>query len=396
MSPDFLPYGRQNIGEEEIEAVVKVLHGDFITQGPEIEAFETRLCEETGAAHAVVVSSGTAALHLAMLAFGVGRNQHVITTPLTFAATSNAVLYAGGSPLFADIDPRSWCLSPESVSEMLDTHARRREIVGIVPVHFAGSPAHAREIRDLARSKDLFVIDDACHAIGASWQDEKAAWRRIGDGSLADATILSFHPVKHITSGEGGAVLTSDAEIARRIRALRHHGIVRDEAHLLNPNPAAWYHEMQELGYNYRITDIHCAIGRVQLEKLAGFVEARREIAACYMDALADESRIRCQWIPDDVRSSWHLFAVEVPERDRIFGALRAAGIGAQVHYPLVYQHPYYRQLGFEAGLCPRAEQHAAATLSLPMYPGLKAGDIERVIHALTTALDRTGTRKER
>ena len=385
----FLPYGRQSILEEEIDAVVEVLRGDWITQGPAIERFEARLCDVTGAAHAVAVSSGTAALHLACLALGAGPGVAAVTTPMTFAATANAVLYAGGKPLFADIDDRTFTLSPEAVVRLAEEHAGPEKIRGILPVHFAGLPADMEAFGSLARERGWFVIEDACHALGAEWRDAEGIWRKVGGGG-SDAVVLSFHPVKHITTGEGGAVLTPHAEIAERVRELRHHGIVRDPARLKR-HRAAWYHEIQHLGMNYRLTDMQAALGTVQLDRLGTFVDLRRKVAQRYTELLAGDGRITLQAQPSGTRSSWHLFPVKVPHRDRIFTRLREERIGVQVHYFPVHLHPYYQELGYREGLCPAAEALGEQILSLPMFPGLREADIERVADALRRALDEAG-----
>ncbi len=385
----FLPYGRQWLGEEEIEAVVAVLRGDWLTQGPAIERFERRLCEVTGARHAVAVSSGTAALHLAMLALGAGPGDLVAVPPLTFAASANAALYAGARPVFVDVHPGTWCLDPDRLRELLRDPPGEGRPRGVVPVHFAGLPAHAEEIAAIAREHGLFVLEDACHSLGAEWEDAAGRTHRVGDGTTADATVLSFHPVKGITTGEGGAVLTPHAEIAERVRRLRHHGIERDPARFRFPSPGAFYHEMQELGFNYRITDIQCALGTVQLDRLEGFVERRRELAARYHRLLADDPRVTFQEIPPGCRSAWHLLAVEVPSRDRVFAALRERGIGCQVHYLPVHLHPYYRDLGYGPGLCPVAEGHSARTLTLPLFPAMADADVDRVVADLREVLDK-------
>ena len=265
----------------------------------------------------------------------------------------------------------------------------------MVPVHFAGLPADAGALAAIARSRGLVVIEDACHAIGAEWRDADGQWHRVGDGASADATALSFHPVKHIATGEGGAVLTPHAEVAAAIRRLRHHGIERDPARM-ERNPGAWYHEMQALGYNYRITDIQCALGIVQSHKLARFVERRREVAGWYQELLASHPVIASQAIPDDARSSWHLFVVRVPHRDAVFERMRARGIGVQVHYIPVNQHPYYRGLGYAPGATPLAAAYAEQAISLPMYPGLERQDVERVVTTLASILGELSADAER
>ncbi|MDQ7088767.1 MAG: DegT/DnrJ/EryC1/StrS family aminotransferase, partial [Acidobacteriota bacterium] len=311
-----------------------------------------------------------------------------ITTPLTFAATSNAVLYCRARPLFADIRDDTWTLDPEAVTTVAE--AAGEKVRGLLPVHFAGLPADAERLVDLAHQRGWWVIEDACHALGARWRDGRGRWREVGD-SPADATVLSFHPVKPITTGEGGAVLTGREDVARRVRELRHHGIVRDPAHLERRGPG-WYHEMQHLGFNYRVTDIQCALGRVQLSRLPGFVERRRRLAALYRERLEGDRRIRLQAEVPEARSAWHLLAVRVPHRDRVYDLLRARRIGAQVHYPLVSSHPYYRRLGHTPESCPVAARHAAGTLSLPLYPDLTDAQVGRVCDALIHALDTAET----
>jgi dTDP-4-amino-4,6-dideoxygalactose transaminase len=315
----------------------------------------------------------------------------VVTTPLTFAATANAVLYAGGKPVFADIAPDTWCLSPERAAEVLDGLEAEGRTVGLAPVHFAGLPAGVAAFREMARERGLFLVEDASHALGARWRDERGDWHGVGEGG-ADATTLSFHPVKHVTTAEGGAILTPHGEVARAARELRHHGIVRDPARMERPGPG-WYHEMQSLGLNYRLTDVQCALGRVQLGRLDGFVDRRRALAERYRELLAGEPRVTPQAKSEDGDSSWHLFAVRVPRRDAVFEHMRGERIGVQVHYLPVYLHPFYRGLGFPAGLCPEAESVSADLLSLPLYPDLTDAEQDRVVDTLRRGLDRIGDR---
>lgn len=365
-----IQYGRQSIDEDDIQAVVDVLRGDYLTTGPNVAAFEKAVCEYTGAKYAVAVSNGTAALHAACFAAGIGVGDEVITTPITFAASSNCVLYCGGTPVFADIKQDTYNIDPEDI---------RRKITGrtkaIIPVHFTGQPCEMDEIHAIAREHGLTVIEDAAHALGADYKGAKI-------GSMSDMTIFSFHPVKHITTGEGGMIMTNDEKLYERLKLFRSHGITRDER-FLTKNEGGWYYEQLDLGYNYRITDIQCALGVSQMKKLDRFVAKRRELAAGYNEAFSGAEGVICPKQQDGCNNSWHLYVVQVMHRKEVYDKLRAAGINANVHYIPVYKHPYYQQHGYSEVCCPNAEALYAHMLSLPLYPDLTHEEQDYVIETL-------------
>lgn len=386
--PKFLPYGRQTIEEEDIQAVEEVLRSDWLTQGPAVETFEQALSVRCGCRHAVATSSGTAALHLAALASGVGRGDLVVTTTNTFVATANCIRYAGGEPRLVDIEPATLNLDPEKLEGYLDSADGRDRIRGVIPVHFAGCPAPIERISAAARRRGLFVIEDASHALGAAWRDRSGEWHPVGSGSHSDLTTLSFHPVKHLTTGEGGAVLTNRDDLARRLRCLRTHGIVREPT-AMTRNDGGWYYEMQELGFNYRMTDFQAALGLSQLRRLDRWVGQRAEHVRRYREALGDDPRVRFVREPEWARPAWHLFTVQVPNRAGVYARLRERGIGVQVHYIPVHLQPYYRQLlGTREGDFPVAEAYYASALSLPLYPSLEPAEVDRVASELRGALD--------
>lgn len=372
-----LPYSRQTLDAADIAAVVQVLQSDLLTTGPMVDAFERELALRTGARYAVVFNSGTSALHGAYFAAGLGPGDEVITTPITFAATANAALYLGAVPVFADVQPDTINLDPEAVRAKLSERTRV-----IAPVDFAGHPADLDEIRHIASEAGAVVVEDACHALGA-WYKERPV------GSIADMTVFSFHPVKAITSGEGGAVVTNNPMYAEKLRLFRNHGITKDPAKM-SRYEGPWSAEMHLLGYNYRLSDIHAALGLSQLRKLECFIARRQTLAQAYDRALAPLALQRPGRRPY-VEHAWHLYTVQLQDakqRRRVFDALHAQGIAVQVHYPPVYRHPYYQQRGYGAVRCPRAEEYASRCLSLPLFPGLTDEDIERVVDALARALD--------
>jgi len=383
----YIPYGHQCVDLEDIKAVVRVLKSDWLTQGPKIKEFEQALCKYTGVKYAVAVSSGTAALHIGALAAGIKKGDEVVTSPITFVATANCVLYCGAKPVFADVQKDTVNIDPGEIKKKITSRTK-----AIIPVHFAGQPCDLREIRSIARKYGLLVIEDAAHALGAEYMGKK-----IGSCLYSDMAILSFHPVKSITTGEGGAVLTNNKALYEKLAALRTHGITREELRYPSqpPNTAgAWYYEQQELGFNYRITDIQCALGLSQLKKLDRFIGQRRAIASVYTKLLEKVPGLVLPAEQDHVKSAWHLYPVRIDAgadtlaiRKKIFDGLRAKGVGAQVHYIPVYWQPYYRDLGFAAGLCPNAEGYYAAAVSLPIYPDLTEAQVRYVVGALKNSL---------
>ncbi len=371
-------YGKQTIGSEDIKSVVDTLGSDWLTQGPKIAEFESVLADYCNARYAVVVSNGTAALHLANMVTGLGAGDGVVTTPNTFVATSNSVIYCGGRPIFADIDGESLNLDPDEISKTISCESG---IKGIIPVHFAGVVADMERIHSIAREHDLWVIEDACHALGGRWIDSKGESHRIGDCSYSDMTVFSFHPVKQITTGEGGAILTNDEQLYHKLLQLRTHGITREQD-LLEENHGSWYYEMQELGYNYRITDIQCALGMQQLRRNDAWVSRRRELVRKYDEAFANLSQVQPQAHPDSHEGfSYHLYVVRVEARRELYDYLRDQGVNTQVHYIPVHLQPYYRKnFGYQKGDFPIAEDYYDHALSLPLYPTLKDEEQELVI----------------
>jgi UDP-4-amino-4,6-dideoxy-N-acetyl-beta-L-altrosamine transaminase len=374
------------LDQDDLEAVLRVLRGDWLTQGPLVGAFEEALAQTCGARHAVAVSNGTAALHLACLAASVGRADVGITSPITFVASANCVAYCGGVPGFADIDQHTACLDPAALSEA----CVRRPPKVIIPVDFAGQPADLPAVQAVARRFGALVIEDAAHALGASYEHE-GKWYKAGSCAHSDLATLSFHPVKHITTGEGGAVLTNSAELYAKLQRLRTHGITR-EARLLTRNDGPWYHEQHELGYNYRITDIQCALGLSQLRKLGRFVERRRALVERYRESLTDVADVQLLLEGTGKRSSYHLLVAQIEggaaRRRKVFDALAARNIRCQVHYIPVHLQPWYRERhGTREGDFPRAETFYAGCVSLPLFPAMADHDVDRVADSLRQAL---------
>lgn len=381
MRDDFLPYGRQWIDEEDIQAVIDVLKSDYLTTGPAIKEFEDKLKTVTGAEYVVAVSNGTAALHAACFAAGIGEGDEVITTPMTFAATANAVLYCGGTPVFADINPETYNIDPEDIRRKITPKTK-----AIIPVHFTGQPCNMNEIMQIAKEHNLIVIEDAAHALGAEYKGRKI-------GSIGDMTTFSFHPVKPVTTGEGGAITTNDKELYQKLMLFRSHGITRDSEMLLNDN-AAWYYEQQILGYNYRMTDIQAALGCSQLNKLEFFLQKRREYAKMYDEAFKNLEGVIIPKQLNNTLSGWHLYVIQLdtdkirPDRRVIFDELRIHNIGVNVHYIPVYYHPYYQKLGYKKGLCPNAEKLYERIISLPLFPKMAKEDIMYVIKIIKDLVD--------
>ncbi len=373
--PEPIPYGRQLVEDDDVAAVVAALTSDFLTTGPEVAAFERDLELATGASHVVVVNSGTAALHAAYDALGVAGGE-VVIPPLTFAATGNAALYLGARPVFADVDPATGLIDVDQATAAVTDRTR-----AIVAVDYTGLPADYDGLRRAVAGRPVPIVADAAHSLGAHDGGRPV-------GTLADATTLSFHPVKQITTGEGGAVATMDAGIRDRVATFRTHGITRDRARL-RADEGPWHQEMQHLGFNYRLTDVQCALGRSQLRKLRRFVERRRAIDARYDEALGPVQSLAIPGRREGAESSWHLYVLRVARADRrrtFFERLRAAGLGVQVHYPMVYDHPFYRDLGYRAGSCPVAEDYSRRAVSIPLFPAMTDADVDRVIETVTAA----------
>lgn len=370
-----LPYGRQWLDEADKAAVMRVLDGDFITQGPAIEAFERKVAEYAGTRYAVAFCNGTAALHAACFAAGIGPGDEVITSPITFLASSNCVLYMGGKPVFADIRPDTYNIDPEKVEAAITERTK-----AIIPVDFTGQPAEMDRLKAIADKHGLVIIEDAAHSLGATWDGRKV-------GTLADMTMFSFHPVKPVTTGEGGMIVTDNEDCYRKLLRFRNHGMTRDRAELL-ADDGPWYYEMHDLGYNYRMTDIQAALGASQMEKLDRFMARRREIAQSYNEAFADLPNVTVPVQHPKAASSWHLYVLrwkvgDGVDRRAIFEALRAENIGVNVHYIPVYRQPYYRSLGYHAQGCPEAERFYESALSLPIFPRMSEKDIQDVIQAV-------------
>jgi UDP-4-amino-4,6-dideoxy-N-acetyl-beta-L-altrosamine transaminase len=369
-----LPYGRQWVDEDDIAAVAAALRSDFLTTGPLVGRFEAGLVEKTGAPCAAAVSSGTAALHAAYAVIGLGPGDEVVMPPMTFAATANAALYVGARPVFADVDPVTANLDAAAAAAAVTSRTR-----AIVAVDYSGRPADYEALRAVADRHGTRLLADAAHSLGARYRGRSV-------GVLADVTTLSFHPVKHITTGEGGAVLTADRGIDARVREFRSHGMVRDRERL-GHDEGPWYHEMQTLGFNYRLTDVQCALGLSQLARLDAFLARRRAIAARYEAAFASVGGLLRPPFHPDVEPAWHLYVVRVadPTRRRpFFEALQHAGLGVQVHYIPVYLHPYYADLGYARGSCPNAEDFYSRAVSLPIFPAMRDADVDQVIETVT------------
>jgi len=382
----FLPYGRPTLDHQDRAAVLEVLESDWLTQGQAVERFEAALAERFDARYAVVVSSGTAALHLAALAAGFGAGDQVAVPSNTFVAGVNCFLYAGADPVFVDIDRSTLNIDVDELARMADDQAADRW-KGVAPVHFAGLPAPMERIAAVASRLGLTVVEDACHAIGAEYKDEAGRWCKVGSCAHSAMTVFSFHPVKTITSAEGGAILTNSEQLAVRLRDLRTHGIVKDAARL-GREEGPWYYEMQSLGFNYRISDLHCALGISQLKRLDAWVLRRAELVALYREALAVDDRVRLVMEPAVVRPAWHLFIVQVPNRRKVFEALQAAGIGVQVHYIPVHLQPFYQgRYGTARGMLPETEKYYDGAISLPLFPSMNDADVERVVGEVRKAL---------
>ena len=371
-----LPYGRQTVEEEDIRSVVEILRSDWLTTGPKVAEFEEALAARVGVKHAVSLTSGTAALHAAVFAAGLGPGDEAVTTPITFCATANCLLYQGASPLFADVLPDTLNIDPGEAARRITPRTR-----ALLPVDYAGHPADLDTLMELAGRHRLVVIEDGCHALGAEYRGRPI-------GGVSHMTVFSFHPVKHLTTGEGGAVTTDDPALARRLKLFRNHGIDSDPRK--RQTEGQWYYEMTELGFNYRLPDIACALGLSQLRRLDANLARRREIAARYGEAFRDLPGLALPAVRPEANPAWHLYPVRVDAsrlragREDIFRALRGEGIGVNVHYIPVHLHPYYQQrFGFRRGSCPVAEKAYEGLITLPMFHGMSEGDVEDVVEAV-------------
>lgn len=413
-----IPYGHQFIDEDDVQAVIDVLRSDYITQGPKVREFEEAFADYVDARYAVAVNSGTAALHLACQAAGLGSGDQVITSPISFVASANCALYVGATPAFVDIDPETHNLDPRKLEDYLegksenhspDIHDMGRFPAGrpkaIIPVHFSGLPCDMPEIHRLAEAHHLTVIEDACHALGGAYGMGRGSaenhWIKVGSCRHSHMTAFSFHPVKHITTGEGGMVTTNDRIIYDRLMTLRNHGITHSPDRFVNlhtreVNPGdipSWYYEMVELGHNYRITDIQAALGLSQIKKADRFILLREEIADGYREGLKDCESLILPANPGSGRSAYHLFTVMIDfqkvgkRRQEIMDSLRESGIGTQVHYIPIPHHPFYRHLGYDEKDYPVAASFYQRCLSLPIFPGLEPWEIERITDALKELL---------
>lgn len=358
----FIPYGQHCLDEDDIQAVIKVLQGEYLTTGPWVSNFEQAVAKRVGAQYGIAVSSGTAALHAACHVAGFGPGDEVIVPANTFAATANAVLYVGAKPVFADIQPGTWNIDPEDIARKITKRTK-----GIIPVHFAGQPVDLEEIWQLAREHNLVVIEDACHALGASYKGKPI-------GGLSHMTVFSFHPVKHIATGEGGMITTNDYSLAQKLYRFRTHGIEK--------TAGSWFYQQLELGYNYRLTDIQAGLGLSQLKKLDLFIQRRTELALRY-NLLLKEKPIGLPLVKPERVNAWHLYVIQINNREKVYKYMLSKGIGVNVHYIPVYWHPYYQKLGYQQGLCPVAEDYYQKALTIPLYFSLTDKEQELVIQTL-------------
>lgn len=376
-----IAYGKQTVDEEDINAVVDVLKGDYLTTGPYVEKFEKKVAEYVGAKYAVAVANGTAGLHMACYAAGLKEGDEVIVSSLTFAASSNAVLYCGATPVFADIDPKTYNIDPNDIEKKITDKTK-----AIIPVDFTGQSVDMDRIKDIANRYDLIIIEDGAHALGSEYKGKKV-------GSTADMVMFSFHPVKPITTAEGGMVTTNNFDYYNKMKRFRSHGIEKNPE-LLIENHGPWYHEQLELGYNYRLTDVQSALGTSQLKKIDTFIDKRRKIVSFYNSKFQDLVEVITPYEPSYSNSGWHLYIVQLkPDllkvgRKEIFEALTEENIGVNVHYLPVYLHPYYQELGYEKGSCPNSEYLYENMITLPLYPDMSETDVNDVVNAVHKVID--------
>ncbi|MCK5654872.1 MAG: UDP-4-amino-4,6-dideoxy-N-acetyl-beta-L-altrosamine transaminase [Candidatus Aureabacteria bacterium] len=381
-----IPYGKQDIDKSDIAEVVKILKSDFITQGPAVKKFEEKLAGYCGAKYAVAVSNGTAALHIACLAAGLTRSDEAITTPVTFLSTANSVLYTGARPVFADIDYETSNIKPEEVKKRI---TKKTKV--ILPVHFAGLPCDMREIFKIAKRRNIVVIEDGCHSLGAEYKD-RGKWIKVGSCGHSDMTVFSFHPVKHITTGEGGAITTNNKKLYGKLMALRTHGVYKTSS--MTKNHGLWYYEMRELGFNYRITDFQCALGLSQFKKLEDFLKKRRIIANIYNEAFKNIDGIDITPVDKNKGHAYHLYILKIDfkkfktTRQNFVLKLKKEGILTQVHYIPIYRQPYYaKRYSHKVKNFPMAEKYYKKALSIPMYSGMSGKEIKKVVAVVKNLL---------
>jgi UDP-4-amino-4,6-dideoxy-N-acetyl-beta-L-altrosamine transaminase len=370
-----IPYGRQNIDQNDIDAVVSTLQSDYLTQGPKVKEFELKFAEYVGANYAVAVNNATSGLHLSVLALNLSKGDRVITTPITFAASANCIRYAGAEVWFADIDPNTYLLDINSVKELIESRPKGF-FKGIIPVDFAGLPVNTEEFRDLADAHGLWIIEDACHAPGGYFIDSKSEKNFCGNGNYSDIGVFSFHPVKHIACGEGGMLTTNSKQLYRKLMLLRTHGITKEN---MRENHGNWYYEMIALGFNYRLTDFQSALGITQLAKNNKGVERRNEISLAYKKVF--KSKIKFQDLPTGTYNAHHLFIIEVENRKELYDFLHSKGILAQIHYVPVHTLPYYKKIGYSEADLSSTEKYYSQCISLPMYPTLSDQEQSYVIN---------------
>ncbi|WP_017470750.1 UDP-4-amino-4,6-dideoxy-N-acetyl-beta-L-altrosamine transaminase [Amphibacillus jilinensis] len=379
---EYLPYGRQWVDEADVNEVIKVLQSDYLTTGPVVTEFEQAFASNVDAKYAVAFSNGTAALHGACFAAGIEKGDEVITTPMTFAASANCILYQGGKPIFADINNQTYNIDPNEIKKKITSKTK-----AIIPVDFTGQPANLDEILDIAKKYNLVVIEDAAHAIGATYKNRKV-------GSISDMTMFSFHPVKHITTGEGGIITTNNRRYYEALIQFRSHGITRNRNKLIDDD-GPWYYDMQFLGYNYRMTDIQAALGKSQLKKVDKFVNLRKKFVSLYNNAFKNLDEVITPHQLNETSSSWHLYIIKLNKsklavnRKELFERLIKENIGVNVHYIPVYYLSYYQELGYKRGLCPKAEELYENIITLPLFPKMTESDVNDVIQALYRALNR-------
>lgn len=377
----YLSYGKQWIDDVDIDTVVNVLKGEYLTTGPYVRDFEKEVADYVGAKYAVAVANGTAALHMACFAAGISEGDEVIVTPMTFAASANCVLYQGGKPVFADIDSITYNIDPQEIEKKITSKTK-----AIIPVDFTGQSVDIDEIKKIAEKYNLLIIEDAAHALGSEYKGKKI-------GSLTDLTEFSFHPVKPITTAEGGMVTTNEESLYQKMMLFRTHGITRDQAQLTQ-SEGPWYYEQQCLGYNYRLTDLQCALGISQMKRLDEFINRRREIVKKYDTAFNEIKEITTPFEAEYSNSGWHLYVIRLKldllkaTRREIFEALQAENIGVNVHYIPVYYHPYYKELGYKKGLCPNAEKLYDEMITLPLFPKMTDQDVNDVITAVNKVIN--------